>query len=73
MNKEKHLQKMMEWQKDNQEHLKKYRKEYNKRNKLKKDRQNVIYYQQNKKYYNDYYSTKYQNEKNLILPKECIL
>lgn len=71
---------MLEWQKDNQEHLKKYRKEYNKRNKLKKDGQNKIYYQQNKKYYNDYYSTKYRNEKkfNLTqrmysLTRQCIL
>jgi len=68
------------WQKDNQEHLKKYRKEYNKRNKLKKDGQNIIYYQQNKEYYNGYYSKKYWNEKKFNLTKrmysfirQCIL
>ena len=68
------------WQKDNQEHLKRYRKEYNKRNKLKKDGQNIIYYQQNKIYYNDYYSTKYRDEKKFNLIKrmysfirQCIL
>ena len=54
---------------DNQEHLKEYRREYNKRNKLKKDRQNVIYYQQNKKYYNNYYSIKYWNDKKFNLTK----
>ena len=60
---------MLEWQKDNQEHLKKYRKEYNKNNKLKKDSFNKIYYQQNKKYYNNYYSIKYNNEKKFNLTK----
>lgn len=65
---------------NNQEHLKKYRKEYNKRNKSKKDGQNIIYYQQNKKYYNDYYSKKYRDEKKFNLTKrmysmirQCIL
>ncbi|MCJ7790553.1 MAG: hypothetical protein MUP69_10355 [Candidatus Atribacteria bacterium] len=74
------LQNMREWQSNNQEHLKEYRKEYNKRNKLKKDGQNIIYYQENKNYYNDYYSTKYWNEKKFNLTKrmysiirQCIL
>jgi len=57
------------WSENNQEHLRKYRKEYNKKNKLKKDKQNIIYYQQNKKYYNDYYFKKYWNEKKFNLTK----
>ena len=60
---------MIEWQKNNQEHLRKYRIKYNKRNKSKKDGQNIIYYQQNKKYYNGYYSKKYQNDKKFNLTK----
>jgi len=52
-----------------EEHLKEYRRQYNKRNKLKKDKQNIIYYQQNKKYYNDYYSIKYWNDKKFNLTK----
>jgi len=60
---------MNRWQEDNQEHLREYRKEYNKRNKLKKDGQNIIYYQQNKEYYNGYYSKKYWNEKKFNLTK----
>jgi 5-methylcytosine-specific restriction endonuclease McrA len=57
------------WSENNQEHLREYRKEYNKRNKSKKDGQNIIYYQQNKKYYNNYYSTKYWNEDKFNLTK----
>ena len=68
-NREKCLQKMKEWQKDNQGHLRRYREVYNRMNKSKKDRQNKIYYQQNKKYYNDYYSKKYRNEKKFNLTK----
>ena len=71
---------MKAWQKNNQEHLRKYRKEYNKKNKLKRDEQSKIYYQQNKKYYNNYYSTKYRDEKKFNLTKrmysvirQCIL
>ena len=71
---------MNKWQKNNQEHLKKYRKEYNKRNKTKKDRQNKIYYQQNKEYFNNYYNVKYRNDKKFNLTKrmysiirQCVL
>ncbi len=58
-----------DWIKNNQEHLRKYRKEYNKKNKSKKDGQNKIYYQQNKEYYNGYYFKKYWNEKKFNLTK----
>ena len=68
-NKEKCLQNMKEWQKDNQGHLRRYREGYNKRNKLKKDGQNKVYYRQNKKYYNNYYSKKYWSEKKFNLTK----
>ena len=59
-----------EWQERNREYLKEYRKRYNKRNKAKKDMQNKIYYQINKKSYNEYYSKKYHTEKKFKLTKK---
>jgi hypothetical protein len=59
-----------EWQIQNSEYLKEYRKKYNKRNKAKKDMQNKIYYQINKDYYNEYYSKKYHSENKFKLTKK---
>jgi len=61
---------MLEWQQKNQDHLKEYRREYNKRNKAKKDMQNKINYQLNKDYWNKYYSKKYHSESKFKLTKK---